>query len=82
MTLKEHFEICSLVGTISKVGCSHLHVTLGRDDGTSVSGHVMGDMEIFTTAEIVIGTASTLEFSREYDPDTKFDELVIKEDKQ
>ena len=36
----------------------HLHIVLGRSDGTTVSGHVVGDCEIFTTAEIVIGMST------------------------
>ena len=34
---KEYFEICSLVGTLSNSG--HLHVVLGREDGSTISGN-------------------------------------------
>merc|ERR1712141_372371 len=57
-TLDEHFEICSLVGTITNDGSqlsSHLHTTLSRNDGSTVGGHVVSDMIVFTTAEIVLG---------------------------
>ena len=46
-TLEEHFEICSMVGTISKDG-THLHTTLSRNDGSTVGGHVISDMIVFT----------------------------------
>ena len=46
-TLDEHFEICSMVGTISKDG-THLHTTLSRNDGSTVGGHVISDMIVFT----------------------------------
>ena len=50
-TLDEHFEICSLVGTITNDGSqlsSHLHTTLSRNDGSTVGGHVVSDMIVFT----------------------------------
>ena len=75
---KEHFEITSLVGTVSPDGSSHLHVTLGRFDGTTVSGHVMGDMKVFTTAEILLANCSEVNFDREFDPESGYKELSIK----
>ena len=50
-TLNEHFEICSLVGTITNDGShlsSHLHTTLSRNDGSTIGGHVVSDMIVFT----------------------------------
>ena len=41
---KEYFEICSLVGTLADSG--HLHTVLGRADGSTISGHVMGKQYI------------------------------------
>ena len=76
-TFDEHFEICSLVGTLTSGGMAHLHTTLGRKDGSTVSGHVVGDMLIFTTAEVVIGNAAGAKFDREMDDETGFDELVV-----
>ena len=40
VTFEEHFEICSLVGTLSAGG--HLHIVLGRADGSTLAGHVVG----------------------------------------
>ena len=72
---KEYFEICSLVGTLADSG--HLHTVLGRVDGSTISGHVMGDMIIHTTAEIVIGNCEAFKFQRCFDESTGFPELEI-----
>ncbi|XP_066577850.1 bifunctional protein GlmU [Amia ocellicauda] len=73
--LNERFEIVSLVGTLNKE--AHLHICLADKDGKTVGGHIMGDLEVFTTAEIIIGEASNLQFTREMDERTGFPELVI-----
>ncbi|KAG5276592.1 hypothetical protein AALO_G00107450 [Alosa alosa] len=73
--LNERFEIVSLVGTLNKE--AHLHICLADKDGKTVGGHVLGDLEVFTTAEVVIGEATDLQFSREMDAHTGFPELVI-----
>ncbi|XP_041109711.1 bifunctional protein GlmU-like isoform X2 [Polyodon spathula] len=73
--LNEKFEIVSLVGTLNKD--AHLHISLADRDGKTVGGHVVGDLEVFTTAEIVVGEGSDLHFTREMDERTGFPELVI-----
>ncbi|XP_078503179.1 bifunctional protein GlmU-like [Lissotriton helveticus] len=73
--LNEKFEIVSLVGTLNET--AHLHISLSDKDGKTVGGHVIGDLEVFTTAEIVIGECSSLQFTREMDERTGFPELVI-----
>ncbi|XP_046878000.1 bifunctional protein GlmU-like isoform X2 [Hypomesus transpacificus] len=74
--LQERFEIVSLVGTLNKE--AHLHVCLADKDGRTVGGHVLGDLEVFTTAEVLVGEASDLHFDREMDDRTGYPELVIK----
>ena len=37
----------------------------------------MGDMIVYTTAEVVIGECQGHEFNREHDQRTGFDELVV-----
>lgn len=69
------YEIVSLVGTLAAEG--HLHASLADDKGGVVGGHVMGEMVVFTTAELVIGECSQVVFSREMDTQTGFHELVI-----
>ena len=77
VTYEEHFEICSLVGTLSGQA-GHLHVVLGREDGSTLSGHLVGDCQIFTTAEVVIGECEQAVFSRPHDVHTGFDELQVR----
>ncbi|XP_054257891.1 bifunctional protein GlmU-like isoform X3 [Macrosteles quadrilineatus] len=74
---KEYFDILSLVGTVSQGG-AHLHVVLGRADGTVVGGHLVGNAKIHTTAEVVIGESLAEVYIRKNDPNTTFNELEIK----
>lgn len=69
------FEIVSLVGTLNRD--AHLHVCLADWEGRTVGGHALGDLEVFTTAEVVVGEASHLLFTRETDVQTGFPELVV-----
>jgi len=75
MHLSGRFEIVSLVGTLNED--AHLHVSLSDAEGNTVGGHVLGDLEVFTTAEVVIGDAVDLLFTREMDEQTGFPELVV-----
>ncbi|XP_075056825.1 bifunctional protein GlmU-like [Mixophyes fleayi] len=74
--LKEKFEIVSLVGTLNEH--AHLHISLSDKDGKTIGGHAIGDLEVFTTAEIVIGELSDLQFTREMDERTGYPELIIR----
>lgn len=74
--IKENLEICSLVGTISPDGC-HLHGTFGNARGGTISGHIMGNMTVQTTVEIVIGNADGFTFARVHDDTTGFKELLV-----
>ncbi|CAG2066918.1 unnamed protein product, partial [Timema podura] len=75
-SLNTCFEITSLVGTICSDG-AHLHITLGDPDGNTVSGHLVGDAVVETTAEVVLGEILGVCFNREHDPSTGFRELSI-----
>lgn len=70
-------EIIALSGTLSRDGC-HLHVAAANARGDMLGGHVMEGCAIHTTAEIVIGEATELSFTREHDAATGYRELVIK----
>ncbi|XP_053565282.1 bifunctional protein GlmU [Bombina bombina] len=74
--LEEKLEIVSLVGTLNEY--AHLHISLSDKDGKTIGGHAIGDLKVFTTAEIVIGELSDLQFTREMDERTGFHELVIR----
>jgi uncharacterized protein len=72
-----HFEIVSLVGTISAAGVGHVHASLSDSDGVVFGGHVLPGCIIYTTAELVVGEATGLVFSRPVDPETTYDELAV-----
>ncbi len=55
----------------------HLHLSIADTKGVVVGGHVLDGNLIYTTAEIVIGEADTLQFEREPDPASGWDELVV-----
>ena len=67
------------MGTLSPDDDScHLHVSLGDAQGHVIGGHVMGDMIIYTTAEVVLGECEHVTFDREFDARTGYKELDIK----
>ena len=71
-----HFEIVSLVGTLSTSGC-HLHISISDPAGSTIGGHLLEGCIIFTTAELVIGGDQQLIFEREIDKETGWKELRI-----
>jgi hypothetical protein len=73
-----HFEIVSLVGTLSING-SHLHLAVSDSTGRTMSGHLLDGCRVYTTAEIVLGELPGLEFRREVDPTFGYQELVVGE---
>ncbi|XP_036356232.1 bifunctional protein GlmU isoform X1 [Octopus sinensis] len=73
-------EIVSLVGTLSDDG--HLHMSLSDTEGKVVGGHVFGDLIVYTTVEVVIGECQGLTFTREFDEETGFKELVVKDSRE
>ncbi|XP_034436617.1 bifunctional protein GlmU-like [Hippoglossus hippoglossus] len=73
--LSGRYEIVSLVGTVNPE--AHLHICLSDAEGRTVGGHVLGGLEVFTTAEVVVGEALDLQFTREMDVHTGFPELVV-----
>jgi len=72
-----HFEIVSLVGTVSTNG-SHLHLSISDSTGKTIGGHLLDENIIYTTAEIVIGEGKQLIFTREKDGSTPWEELQVK----
>ena len=73
-----HFEIVSLVGTLSVNG-SHIHISVSDTTGKTIGGHLLEGNKIYTTAEIVIGSSNQLQFKREEDGTTPWKELQVKE---
>ncbi|MBT2556247.1 DNA-binding protein [Hymenobacter sp. ISL-91] len=72
-----HFEIVSLVGTLSVNG-SHLHLSVADSTGRTLGGHLLDGNSIYTTAELVIGELPALDFRRETDPTFGYQELVVR----
>jgi hypothetical protein len=72
-----HFEIVSLVGTVSING-SHLHLSVSDSLGHTIGGHLLDENIIYTTAEIVIGESKNHVFAREKDGSTPWEELQVK----
>ena len=70
------WEICSLSGTISTAGL-HVHMVVSDAQGRCVGGHLMQGNIVRTTAELVLGSTETFEFSRIFDPRTGYPELHI-----
>ena len=76
-----HFEIVSLVGTLSANG-SHVHLAVSDSTGRTLGGHLMAGCKIYTTAEIVVGLLPDVIFTREPDPTFGYRELVVRKKKK
>jgi len=74
----ERFEIVSLVGTFSRDGSSHLHLSISDAEGNTFGGHLM-DGVVFTTCEVVLGSIIGVNFPRELDDRTGYKELIPKQ---
>lgn len=74
---EEPVEIVSLTATDAETGC-HLHISLSRGGPVGVGGHLRPGCLVNTTAEIVLLELEDTAFSREPDPATGYDELVIR----
>lgn len=72
------FEIVSLTGTFGRHGGCHVHISLADARGDTVGGHLI-DGVVFTTCELVLGTAMGVEFSREMDRETGYNELEVRQ---
>jgi uncharacterized protein len=73
-----HFEIVSMVGTVSING-SHLHIGISDSTGKTIGGHLMDGCKVYTTAEIVLQVSDEFEFKREKDGSTPWEELSVKQ---
>lgn len=72
-----HFEIVSLIGTVSTNG-SHLHISISDGDGKTIGGHLVSGCKVYTTAEIVIAVFEDVLYKRELlEDDSGYEELVV-----
>lgn len=65
-----------MTGTLAESGL-HIHLSIADAQGCVFGGHLMDQNLIFTTCELVILELPNVEFKRELDPATTFDELKI-----
>ena len=72
-----NFEIVSVTGTLSRDGV-HIHISVSDQEGHTIGGHLKDGCIIHTTAEVVLESFDEVEFHREFDSDTGYQELVIK----
>ena len=78
LKLKQCFEITSLVGNISCNDRIHLHISISDINGKTFGGHLCETGNIVhTTAEIVIGEMPLLNFKKEKDELSGWNELKI-----
>lgn len=75
-TRRGHFEVVSLVGTVSING-SHLHLSVADSTGQTFGGHLLDGCMVYTTAEIVLVELPELNFTRVPDPQTTCQELRV-----
>ena len=76
-----HFEIVSLIGTVSVNG-SHIHISVSDSTGKTIGGHLLDSNLVYTTAEIVIQESDDFVFTREKDGSTPWEELQVKKKNQ
>ncbi|KPA51127.1 DNA-binding protein [Photobacterium leiognathi subsp. mandapamensis] len=69
-------EILTLSGTLTPSHV-HLHISVADAKGKVIGGHLVEGSIVSYTAEICLVSYSNMAFSREFDPQTQFDELVI-----
>ena len=75
--ITEDCEIVSLMGTVSAKRC-HLHISLSKEDLSTIGGHLCEGCIINTTCELVITEFSDIEIDVEDDPETGYDELIFR----
>jgi len=78
VSVDEPMEIVSLMGTVSAKRC-HLHVSFSKEDLSVIGGHLVKGCIINTTCELVIGEMAGYEFDVEFDEETSYDELIMRE---
>jgi predicted DNA-binding protein with PD1-like motif len=69
-------EILTLAGTVASNG-SHLHMSVANAEGRVFGGHVAYGCTVRTTAEVLLLLLPEWSFTRELDPTTGFEELVV-----
>lgn len=69
--VKEQVEVASLLGDVAEADgkpAIHVHIVLGRRDGTALAGH-LGEAHVRPTLEIII-TESPVHLRKRHDPES------------
>ncbi len=74
--LSGRHEIVSLHGTVSAAR-AHLHIALAGEDMRVIGGHLCEGTRVNTTCEVVLMELDGVTFSKEFDPQTGYNELKI-----
>jgi len=74
--ITDHCEIVSLNGTVSEKRC-HLHISLSKEDLTTIGGHLCSGCIINTTCELMIAQLPGIRYGVEEDPETGYNELIF-----
>lgn len=72
------YEIVSMTGTVSRAR-THLHIALAGEDMQVVGGHLCEGTLVNTTCEVVLLELDGVTFSKEFDPETGYNELSIEQ---
>lgn len=75
--IDENCEIVSLNGTVSAKRC-HIHISLSKEDLSTIGGHLCEGCIINTTCELIIAEIPELFIDIEDDPETGYDELIFR----
>lgn len=75
--IPEHCEIVSLNGTVSEKR-THLHISLSKADLSVVGGHLTEGCIIDTTCELILMEIPNMEYDKEFDEQTGYDEIIFK----
>lgn len=78
LEVKEHFEVVSLTGTISK-GQPHIHISLSDELGNVIGGHLNEGTIVNTTLEVVLGILEEYKSQRKKDIKTGYKEIEFEE---
>ncbi len=76
-TWDEPFELVSATGTLSQTGC-HVHISSSNQEGITYGGHLKEGCLVGTTVELVIAVFEDIEYYREPDEQTGYEELVVR----
>lgn len=74
--INEDCEIVSLMGTVSEKRY-HLHISLSKEDMSTIGGHLCHGCIVNTTCELIICEIPNVAIETEDDPETGYDELIF-----